>query len=377
MVSPLISRHDSAISHNYIPSLDGVRGIAICAVLAVHTFANMFPGSALGALGVDLFFVLSGFLITGTLLDSKHSPTYFRDFYAKRILRLFPVAYLYLLVTAFLFPTLHRMLGTSMPDYAGDWWWYLAYVPNLKPGQGAGDPYLWHFWSLAVEEQFYMFWPFLVLLLPTRWLFRSCLAMVAASLFFRIYWVGSGESIQLVYRNTFARVDAMAIGAAVLLVQRQYQKLLPAVRSISIVAAALFLVTLPILGVSEKSPWMRTGGQTLAGLAFGGLILYATENRYNWLSWRPLRQMGKYSYCLYVIHVAVIAHMEWVQAFLTRKGVPGMQWVAVLASMPLCYGIAALSWSWLEAPILKLKSRFQGQRSAEDRVAVSAEPAAG
>src|SRR5690349_12365341 len=169
-----------AISEKRLPALDGLRGLAVLGVLIVHAkiLLNTAPPfenalrtlSEFGAYGVDLFFVLSGFLITGILLDTRDSANYFRTFYARRFLRLFPIYYGYLLVIALVLPALHHAVRTSMEDYGGSWGWYLAYLSNWKAGHGASDPFLGHFWSLAVEEQFYLLWPAMIFLVPRRML---------------------------------------------------------------------------------------------------------------------------------------------------------------------------------------------------------------
>jgi peptidoglycan/LPS O-acetylase OafA/YrhL len=168
--SPGIRRPSQSEKH--LPALDGIRGLAVLGVLIVHADVLLNTTrqvehvlvvlSEFGAYGVDLFFVLSGFLITGILLETKESPKYFSSFYARRFLRLFPVYYGYLLVVALIFPALHHAIRTSMTDYGGGWGWYLAYCSNWKPGHGASDPCLGHFWSLAVEEQFYLLWPAMI-----------------------------------------------------------------------------------------------------------------------------------------------------------------------------------------------------------------------
>jgi peptidoglycan/LPS O-acetylase OafA/YrhL len=186
--APVRTLDGQRLSGKYVPALDGIRGLAILAVLVTHSVPRL-PATGLGywcnqlielgTFGVDLFFVLSGFLITGILLDSKDAPNYFRNFYARRFLRLFPVYYLYLIFIALLLPAIHRAIHTHMPDFGGNWWWFLLYSCNLKPDHAANDAYLGHFWSLAVEEQFYLVWPAVVLLLSRRRLTYFCICAIA------------------------------------------------------------------------------------------------------------------------------------------------------------------------------------------------------
>src|SRR4051794_16589890 len=194
----------SPLSGVRIPALDGVRGCAILGDLVAHAFASL-PGSASGVLGVDLFFVLSGFLITGILLDTRERPDYFRSFYTRHALRLFPLAFLYLGVVAAL-PLIHQLLGVHGASYyEGSWWWYTLYVSNLKPSHGARDPYLWQFWSLSVEEQFYLLWPLVIWWLGRKRLPWVCFFIVGASLLLRCVWVLQGVDRDTIYRHTLTR----------------------------------------------------------------------------------------------------------------------------------------------------------------------------
>ena len=207
----------------HIQALDGVRGLAILSVFLYHAWPDLsheWRGGATlnmlasaGPFGVDLFFVLSGFLITGILLDAREGRRYFRNFYARRALRLFPVYYLYLLVVAFALPIFHRAIHTSMPDYSGPWWWYVLYFCNWKPNWGWGDPWLGHIWSLAVEEQFYLVWPTVVLLAGRKRLWPICLAIIAGATTLRFEWAFDGVPWNQIYRLTITRADTMAWGA--------------------------------------------------------------------------------------------------------------------------------------------------------------------
>ena len=172
-MSALMSASTEVSSRKHIPALDGVRAVAVLLVICFH-FWQVFtygPYSLVGKIamwgqtGVDLFFVLSGFLITGILLDTKGSPSFLRNFYARRILRIFPLYYATLL-TIYLIGPLFRW-SAWVPENQSLWFWtYLQNLPmTFAPGHVAGPE---HFWSLAVEEQFYMVWPFLVLRLDPQ-----------------------------------------------------------------------------------------------------------------------------------------------------------------------------------------------------------------
>src|SRR6185503_19750329 len=162
----------SSASRSHVPSLDGIRGLAIAIVL-VHNGTFILHGShatlpkvaaavaAAGWLGVQLFFVLSGFLITGILLDSRTRPQFFRTFYTRRTLRIFPLYYAFLASALFIVPLL-----ANVPDWHAtalrNQVFYWTYTSNWANPLGYAIPGLSHFWSLAVEEQFYLFWPVVV-----------------------------------------------------------------------------------------------------------------------------------------------------------------------------------------------------------------------
>ena len=179
------------------PALDGIRGIAIIGVLLTHGMTvapglqDSFGGRLLaylltpGWVGVDLFFVLSGFLITGILLSTKQSRNYFTSFYARRCLRISPIYYL-TLTGVLLVGTQSYWYSSMLPSLWGRKVSYFFYLQNIWPfmNHGTLGGLLGHFWSLAVEEQFYLVWPILVLLVPERlliWMCRGCRMRIAAS----------------------------------------------------------------------------------------------------------------------------------------------------------------------------------------------------
>ncbi len=368
------------ISDKRLPALDGIRGLAILGVLIVHANGLLDTNrpieralaalSGFGAYGVDLFFVLSGFLITGILLDTRESPNYFRSFYARRFLRLFPVYYGYLLVVAFVFPALHRAMHTSVPDYGGRWGWYLAYLANWKPAHGASDPYLGHFWSLAVEEQFYLLWPATIFLVPRRMLARLFVGIVAVAVALRIGMAIEGVSWNTLYRLTPTRMDALALGALAALAMRNdtwRARLGASARTAFILSACAFCAIAAAAGdISWNSRLIQVVGSVFIETAFTALVFKAAVpglslvKRIGTAGW--LTAFGRYSYTMYVIHVAVYFHLMWLIAWITRRfsvrlTLPA-EMVCGLLMIATVFFLASLSWRYIEFPLLSLKKRF-------------------
>jgi peptidoglycan/LPS O-acetylase OafA/YrhL len=368
------------ISERRLPALDGFRGVAVLGVLIVH--ANVLLDTTrpvehtlavlgeFGAYGVDLFFVLSGFLITGILLDTRESPNYFRSFYARRFLRLFPVYYGYLLAIALAFPAFHHAIRTSMVDYHGGWGWYLAYLSNWKPGHGASDRYLGHFWSLAVEEQFYLLWPATIFLVPRRKLVYCFLGIVALAMALRIGMAAQGIWWNTLYRLTPTRMDALAFGALAALAMRSdvwRARFGISAGTVFIVSAAIFCVTAVIAGdVTWKSRLIQTTGSIFIEIAFTALIFRAASSseglvkRIGTTGW--LTAFGKYSYTIYVIHSVVYEHLVWLISWVSRKlSVPltlPVRMAFGLFMIGTVFFLASLSWRYVESPLLSMKKRF-------------------
>jgi peptidoglycan/LPS O-acetylase OafA/YrhL len=177
----------------YIPAFDGLRAVAIIGVLLFHLGGTTF---SVGWTGVILFFVLSGYLITGILLDAKGSGGYFRNFYIRRALRIFPAYYLVLLLTA---ATIYIVAPTSPVFGPGafEWNYFIFYVQNYWLGiQAYQTPLagiLGHTWTLAIEEQFYLIWPAIVYFLGRRALVVFCIALLVLSPIVRVWILQSNR----------------------------------------------------------------------------------------------------------------------------------------------------------------------------------------
>ena len=310
--SPRLPRH--------FPTLDGIRGLAI--VLVVSHQLNRLVGNDLltrladhvlvgGWAGVQLFFVLSGFLISGILLDSRESPDYFRNFYIRRALRIFPIYYFALLLFIVALPALGIVPLAWHENQLPLW----LYYSNWPPYAG-GTALLPHFWSLAVEEQFYLVWPLLVHSRSPRALLRLCAVLAVASLLARVAMVAAGIGSEAIYMNSFSRLDALVAGSAVAAMLRvpgwlprmmalmRPRSLLP----LCILGAVVFEMA---FGYKSHQPSGQTIGYTLLSVMFALLILAAACSDAaggrpgTWarlLQSAMLRSVAKYSYGMYIFH---------------------------------------------------------------------------
>jgi len=364
-----------------IPGLDGLRAIAILLVFATHS--DLLE---IGWVGVQLFFVLSGFLITGILLDMKASlpaREYFTKFYGRRFLRIFPLYYFYLALMAVVAYGL--MLADYRPKYMQVFFDQVGYavfyvydlfyrVPWFQPSQ-----FLDHFWSLSVEEQFYILWPLLLLFFPRKNLKNLFILFIILGTVFRIamyvvylsgssLWVFREPFGLVIYSWPFSHLDAFAFGAYISSYRIQYPKrqllvlalLIPiigftttylATGSIGLISALGY--DLP-LTLGYKFIWVNT----LLNYFFAVLIYcVAHENlltRFLEMPW--LRYLGKISYGMYVYHLPLIWFAE--RFFEERLQGDMAIWSRAAVSLFATILVSTLSYYLLEKPILNLKDRF-------------------
>src|SRR5215467_12324847 len=201
-----------------LPQLDGIRGLAILLVI-FHNESSNYASLHLdgifanGWMGVDLFFVLSGFLITGILLDTKQSAGYFKNFYARRCLRIWPLYYSSIFLMFVIIPFLRPSDGHTIFQRSGPWWPYPFYLQNFfVPNPAGAAGLLGVTWSLAVEEQFYLVWPFIVRSCPNAVLRRIAIGIICFSPILRILLSSQGVNL---YSNTFSRLDGLMAGSLI------------------------------------------------------------------------------------------------------------------------------------------------------------------
>ncbi len=363
------------------PALDGVRGLAILLVFLVH-FRLRIDASILdtlvdkvfraGWVGVDLFFVLSGFLITGILLDTRSDRRHFRNFYVRRVLRLFPVYYTTLAVLFILLPLTLRSAPAELLALVPFQGWYWTYTVNvfqvLTHGQMSYFNTL-HLWSLSVEEQFYIFWPLVVHMASPRGLVRICLAAIALAFGFRL--VATGWNSWAAYVLTPARMDALAMGGCLAVLARDGRASALIRRSWGWLGAlslgGVMVIVALLRGYHEDDTLVLTVGYLLNAVVFGsllaGILDRPNQALFRPFHWRWLQWVGRVSYGAYVYHLLLLLLTAPVKrAFMALPPLLGTQIPAQFAWLGLMSGItltiAAVSYRWLELPFLKLKDRF-------------------
>lgn len=337
----------------HFPVLDSVRGTAAIMVMLSHAYGDgvftNFPLLAYGRTGVDLFFVLSGFLITRILLATKGEPNYFKNFYIRRMLRIFPLYYLFLVIYYFVMP----LVQPHPMHNQGSWWFwiYLQNIPSIFKGMHIDGPS--HFWSLAVEEHFYLIWPLLVYLIPENKLYRLSIGLIAAAIVCRtiFIWIHLIPSF-----FTFCRMDGLAFGTLLACLERE-QKLslwLPRFRALSFIA----LIGLFFLSQDTVMPLFYWA--ILGWIISAGKLPKIFYNAF-------LRFTGRISYGLYVYHpvcLSLVFHQISVELH---------PWLALFLALCLTYFVAAVSFRYFEKPFLNLKKRY-GRRASVRSKRVSGSP---
>jgi peptidoglycan/LPS O-acetylase OafA/YrhL len=367
----------------HFKAIDGLRGIAVLLVMLHHFYRPVAnaggvvsqlvrkPGGV-GWCGVDLFFVLSGFLITGILLDSKHTERYFRTFYIRRTLRIFPLYY-GVLAAFFLVVPLFWKYGPGealVAAHQQSLWLYYANFEIASQGWilHGGNLNMGHFWSLAVEEQFYLIWPALVLICSRRGLMGVCIGMIALSLGLRLWFVYGQGDLNSAYLLTPCRMDCLAWGALAAAAGRGRGGIAalgtPARILLGVGGAGLVLTVALAGNFARETPLVATLGFSALGAFFAAALVCAIAARDGSL-WQTvcsnvaLRATGRIAYGLYVFHVLLLPMVEesWpvVQSRLPSAVAP---LVYLLGAFGSVYLVSALSWHLFEKRFLRLKERW-------------------
>ncbi len=369
----------------YVKSIDGFRALAVLLVIISHYSKQHWGISKLlvGRTGVTMFFTLSGFLITGILLRCRESVFYqkikvgnaLKVFYARRTVRIFPAYYLLLLLILLFYPAYYA-------QYPGSFYWCLAYASNIYiyiTHTFIGD--LGHTWSLAVEEQFYLFWPLIILFTPQKYLLKVICIFIAAAIFVRLGFAifqPSNNSLEYYGILTVTCFDAFGIGALLALYkyeQTDFNAFGKWANRLAIVAFPLFVWSLV-----SANPIIVALSPLFVSVLSGALIFTLVSNKSHVITGifsHPIpAYIGKISYGLYLWHLPIPMIYQDISNFLYAHGwlIPFTKYsllpFAGGASQSFIYFaatilVASLSWFLYEKPINELKKKFDYQVSSD------------
>ena len=378
-LSTATQREPIPLPRGHIPALDGIRGLAILLV-TIYRFAGthdggtprwLLPAMEFGTHGVDLFFVLSGFLITGILFDAKGEAHYFRNFYARRTLRIFPLYYGTLALVLIGLPLLG--LGISWLNATGDLnslWWYGSNIRMSQTG-------LWnfgglnHFWSLCVEEHFYLVWPLVIFACSRTTAMRVCIFAFLASAAARVLWMLTDGNAAAAEVFTLFRLDALCAGAWIALAARGEDgltKMVPWARAVLVVTG---LIMLPLIVLRLQ---LKTIPTSLYACFFAAFIVLAVASaKQGWLSFlgksKLLLWLGKYSYGMYVYqNLLLVGFASFFTAGTIAEltGSAAIGRIGFIVSMSLLTAaLAWISWHAYEKRWLAWKPYFEGKKPAK------------
>jgi peptidoglycan/LPS O-acetylase OafA/YrhL len=382
----------------HILELDGLRAAGLSLVLIDHFWLPGLPsfGFQLGNVGwiaMDSFFVMSGFLITGILLDSREKPNYFSTYYARRTLRIFPLYYLMLLVWYLLMRfTDHGINLRNMQAHYGSPMWYVFYAGNLRRIFGIDItklralPILAYapMWSLQIEEQFYLLFPFAVAWMNRKNLTRLLITAAVLAPVLRIAtWMWQPGNPYLQYTELPCHSEGLALGALMAIRIRngpwKIPRLALSVWTAVLMGAALAGSLITTWGTREQgwgTLWDRLAGYSISSAGCACLVLWLIcfrDTRYTWpLRLPPITYLGRICYGVYLLHpLAFYIVME-----MGKKGLIPMKQhdpLFIMYGISMSLGLAILSWHFFERPFLKLKERVSNYRGKAALVAASSE----
>ncbi|HCG02889.1 MAG TPA: hypothetical protein DEV93_20385 [Chloroflexi bacterium] len=364
-----------------LPALDGLRGLAVLLVVLSHSWSastfNFWPH--IGWSGVELFFVLSGYLITSILLDAKGAASYFRTFYARRILRIFP---LYYVVVGVGFAMVALLPAAYAPQFgipSGHEWTYWLFLSNFSMATASTGSLSWAgvTWSLAVEEQFYLLWAPILFLLRRRALLYLCPALYITAVIWRLVLYGTHGWTLAGLVLLPSQMDSLAIGAFVAALLRDTSQHTRAARwapwVLAISAGAILFIAIregTFYGGAEAT-WALSF--SLYPLLFGSALTIAILGpNSGWatlLKTPLLRTYGRYSYAIYLLHRPLLIGMNMLGLGTLAQPTASI-WSQLLYSgtiMGVSLVAGWLSWCLLEQPIQRLKRRFERGESGADQ----------
>lgn len=345
----------------HLPVLDGLRGIAVLLVVLFHVFLyntaalgdhaeTVMRFAVFGQTGVDLFFVLSGFLITRILLSSRNQKNQIKNFYIRRFLRIFPLYYLFLILIFYILPQLGLLKDDVNLIQKLSYFFYFQGIRYTWFNDFSGPM---HFWSLAVEEHFYLFWPFIVSLLSFRNLVFTSIILIIISVLFRYFLKTNGYSD---FYFTICRLDSLALGAIISMIE---------VKNISSekvrkVAIFLFLITTLMISclfiskhIFHSSDLIASLKFTLIGMFYFSIILYLLNSNKSIIG--SIINLGVFSFCGKISYGIYVYHPLCLTLF--KQLNLGFLWYVTL-SISVTIIISWISYNYFEILFLKLKHRW-------------------
>ena len=352
----------------HMPQLDGLRTLAVAGVMWSHWMGSCQCGFEFGLMGVNLFFVLSGFLITGILLDGREgalgrADRWFaiRQFYARRVLRIFPLFYMTLALLALI----------NVRPIRQTFLWHVCYLSNVyffrQGGWNLASSNISHFWSLAVEEQFYLVWPYLMIFLPLRVVRPAVLALIGMAPLYRVVMGIVDPENPLASVLTIGCLDALGIGALLACAGRNGRASHwgggGLARLLLWIGLPAWVVLEALIRVHLAPGQLLALQQTFLDMIFGWVILNGARGFKGWfgrfLQWTPMAYLGKISYGLYVFHnLTGYALVFAVRTLHAPAVIMTVTWIHNLCLLVLTISAAAVSWHFYEKPLNDLKRFF-------------------
>jgi peptidoglycan/LPS O-acetylase OafA/YrhL len=376
----------------HVAELDAMRALGLCMVLICHFWPRaiselVFQVGQLGWMAMDSFFVMSGFLITGILLDSRGKPTYYSTYFARRSLRIFPLYYVVLLLWWCIgkFTDYGNGYRTLVHDW-GSPMWFTFYMGNIRDAVVGKWPTIFGYaplWSLQLEEQYYLLFPFAVAWMKRENLRRLLWAAVIISPICRVLtYLWNPHSLLLQFVLLPCHCEGLALGGLIAIRFRSGPWHL-STRTLALWTAVLLGFTAITSVVSihyvadpfQSSAWDRVVGYSISSFGCAGLVLLLICVRGSaytaWMRIAPLQYLGKISYGVYLLHEVAL----WIMTELIKKHILHFRkddpvWFAEVVGLSLA--LAAISWHFFESPLLKLKSRFSYAGPARPQPADSA-----
>lgn len=367
----------STLKEKYYPSLDGLRGLAIILVFCFHYF-DFFPIFRMGWIGIELFFVLSGYLISSRLIPYLNKPGLLKKFFTNRALRILPLYFGFLLVFFgcwFLFTT--GSTRAQFTFYSQHGWQFFFFIQNWVyiADPPASANHLQHFWSLAVEEQFYLVYPFmLILFFNAKYFTRSLIILIVLICLSRhLYFMDriNGENYTNAFYNSIFRFDSFLCGVLAYSLKNiviNYKRwIIHFVFITTTLVIAYGLLAHP--DIAGQHIYFNLGARTAIPVWFACLLLYCINEKNfvikkifekNWITY-----IGKISYSLYVIHWPLLIITYAVVNRLTSNfgwasNPTTTYWVTVITAGISSFLLSHLSYKYYESYFLKWKKKMNG-----------------